>query len=173
VLTQLEAIDDLTSDEILRTFYNLIEATVRTNFYARNPWIQHHIALKFDPQIIKRMPEPRPFREIYVQHPEVQGLHLRGGKIARGGLRWSDRLLDFRTEVLSLMVTQNLKNAVIVPRGAKGGFVLRHPPADLTQRRIAADHYYKIFLCNPPLLLLDYKIHLHLHFLHCENQALL
>ncbi|RYF09120.1 MAG: NAD-glutamate dehydrogenase, partial [Deltaproteobacteria bacterium] len=146
VLLQLEAIDDLTSDQVLRTLYNLIESTVRTNFYARDPNREHHVVLKFDPQSIVRMPEPRPFREIFVFHPLISGLHLRGGPVARGGIRWSDRLIDFRTEVLGLMATQNLKNVLIVPRGAKGAFVLRNPPSDMGQRRQHADEMYKIFI---------------------------
>jgi glutamate dehydrogenase len=146
VLTLLEGVEDLTSDEVLRTFYNLIESTVRTNFYARAPLKDHHIAIKLDPSKIRRMPDPRPYREIYVHHPEMAGLHLRGGPVARGGLRWSDRRLDFRTEVLSLMVTQNLKNVLIVPRGAKGGFVLAQPPLEMAERRKAGDVAYKIFV---------------------------
>jgi glutamate dehydrogenase len=146
VLLQLEAVDDLTSDQVLRTLYNLIESTVRTNFYARDPNVDHHVVLKFDPQSIVRMPEPRPFREIFVFHPLIAGLHLRGGPVARGGIRWSDRLIDFRTEVLGLMATQNLKNVLIVPRGAKGAFVLRNPPSDMAQRRAHADEMYKIFI---------------------------
>ena len=146
VLLQLDAVDDLTSDQVLRTLYNLIDATLRTNFYARNLDADHHLVLKFDPQLVTRMPEPRPYREIYVYHPEVAGLHLRGGPVARGGIRWSDRLLDFRTEVLGLMATQNLKNVLIVPRGAKGAFILRNPPADMQARRQHADNMYKIFI---------------------------
>ena len=146
LLSQLEGVDDLVSDQVLRTLYNLIDATVRTNFYARDLDRDVHLVLKFDPQKIGRMPEPRPYREIFVFHPEVMGLHLRGGPIARGGIRWSDRLLDFRTEVLGLMSTQNLKNVLIVPRGAKGAFVLRSPAGDLAARRQSADEMYKIFI---------------------------
>jgi glutamate dehydrogenase len=146
LLLQLDSVEDLTSDEVLRTFYHLMEATLRTNFYARDPMTHHQLVLKFDPSSVKGMPEPKPYREIYVNHPLVEGLHLRGGPVARGGIRWSDRLMDYRTEVLSLMATQNLKNVLIVPRGAKGAFVLRHPPADLAERRAHADEMYKIFI---------------------------
>jgi glutamate dehydrogenase len=146
VLLQLDAVDDLASDQVLRTLYNLIDATVRTNFYARDLHKEHHLVLKLDPAQITRMPEPRPYREIFVFHPEVAGLHLRGGPIARGGIRWSDRLLDFRTEVLGLAATQNLKNVLIVPRGAKGAFILRNPPADLQARRAHADAMYRVFI---------------------------
>ena len=146
VLVQLDAVEDLTSDQVLRTLYNLIEATVRTNFYARDPQVDHQLVLKFDPLLITRMPDPRPYREIFVFHPEVAGLHLRGGPVARGGIRWSDRLVDFRTEVLGLAATQNLKNVLIVPRGAKGAFILRNPPVDVTTRRAHADTMYKVFI---------------------------
>jgi glutamate dehydrogenase len=146
LLVQLESVEDLTSDQVLRTLYNLVEATVRTNFYSRDNNKDYHLVLKFDPQLITRMPEPRPYREIYVFHPQVAGLHLRGGPAARGGIRWSDRLLDFRTEVLGLMATQNLKNVLIIPRGAKGAFVLRQPPIDLAARRAHADEMYKVFI---------------------------
>ncbi|RYF11472.1 MAG: hypothetical protein EOO40_03275, partial [Deltaproteobacteria bacterium] len=146
LVLQLESVDDLTSDQVLRTLYNLVEATVRTNFYSRDNNQDFHLVLKFDPQLITRMPDPRPYREIYVFHPQVAGLHLRGGPAARGGIRWSDRLVDFRTEVLGLMATQNLKNVLIVPRGAKGAFVLRQPPLDMALRRAHADEMYKVFI---------------------------
>lgn len=146
LLAQLEGIDDLTSDQVLRMFFTLVEATVRTNFYSRAPMQEHRLVLKLDPSKIELMPEPRPYREIYVHHPGVLGVHLRGGPIARGGIRWSDRLLDYRTEVLDLMATQNLKNVLIVPRGAKGGFVLRHEPADPTRRRQQAEKMYEEFI---------------------------
>ncbi len=142
----LEGVSDLTSDQVLRTFANLIDATVRTNFYRRDEATEHHIVLKLIPEKITRMPDPRPFREILVHHPPVAGLHLRGGPIARGGIRWSDRRNDYRTEVLGLMATQNLKNVLIVPRGAKGAFILKDPPAGAAERRKAADELYKIFI---------------------------
>jgi len=146
LLTLLDDVNDLTSDQVLRTFHGLVEATVRTNFFARDPMRSPQVVLKFDPSRIPRMPMPLPYREIYVHHPRISGLHLRGGAIARGGIRWSDRRLDFRTEVLGLMATQNFKNVVIVPRGAKGGFVLRRPPTEASQRRAAADAMYRVFI---------------------------
>ena len=146
LLTLLDSVSNLTSDQILRQFLNLIEATLRTNFYVRAPLRQHEVVLKFDPAQIQRMPEPRPFREIYVHHPLVAGLHLRGGEIARGGIRWSDRRLDFRKEVLGLMATQNLKNVLIVPRGAKGAFIVRKVPADVKQLRATAEQAYRHFI---------------------------
>lgn len=141
----LEGVSDLTSDQVLRTLANLIDATVRTNFYRRDEEREYHIVLKFVPEKITRMPEPRPFREICVHHPLVAGLHLRFGAVARGGIRWSDRR-DYRTEVLGLAATQNLKNVLIVPRGAKGAFILKDPPAGAAERRKAADELYKIFI---------------------------
>ncbi len=141
----LEGVSELVSDQVLRWFANLIDATVRTNFYSRADH-EAHVALKFDPSKISRMPDPRPYREVYVHHPLVAGLHLRGGPVARGGIRWSDRPLDYRTEVLSLMATQVLKNVLIIPTGAKGAFILKNPPADLDQRRRMADVMYRIFI---------------------------
>lgn len=141
----LEGVSELVSDQVLRWFANLIDATVRTNFYSRADH-EAHVSLKFDPSRIHRMPDPRPFREVYVHHPQVAGLHLRGGPIARGGIRWSDRPLDYRTEVLSLMATQVLKNVLIIPTGAKGAFILKEPPADLAERRRVADEMYRIFI---------------------------
>ncbi len=144
--TLLAGVNDLTSDQLLRSLCNLVEATVRTNFFARDPIATPQIVIKLDPSQITRMPEPVPYREIYVHHPRVAGLHLRGGPVARGGIRWSDRRLDFRTEVLDLMATQNLKNVVIIPRGAKGSFVLRNPPAEPMEKRREADAMYRIFI---------------------------
>ena len=100
------------------------------------------LVLKLDPNQIERAPEPRPYREIFVHHPYVSGLHLRGGPVARGGIRWSDRRTDFRAEVLGLMDTQNLKNVVIVPRGAKGAFIARRPiPAGEDPRPYGKEAY--------------------------------
>ena len=120
----LEEIPSLEEDRIIRQFLNLITSTLRTNVYLQiNGEMPPAIAFKFDSPRIENAPEPRPFVEIFVYTPNMEGIHLRGGRIARGGLRWSDRSQDFRTEVLSLARAQQLKNAVIVPTGAKGGFV--------------------------------------------------
>lgn len=129
----LNALDDISSadeDLIIRHYLNLITVTLRTNFYQRddNGNRRPALALKFDSQHIDGLPEPRPYREISVYSPEVEGVHLRGGEIARGGLRWSDRPEDFRTEILGLVKAQMVKNAVIVPVGAKGGFVPKSMP---------------------------------------------
>jgi glutamate dehydrogenase len=148
VAALLDSVEDLSSDMVLRTLMDLMQATVRTNFFARDALRTPAIVVKLDPALVPRMPEPLPFREIYVHHPQMLGLHLRGGAISRGGIRWSDRRLDFRTEVLGLMSTQNLKNAVIVPRGAKGTFVLRQPSKDDGERRRQADAMYRVFIAS-------------------------
>ena len=135
LLSQLEEVNRLDQDRILRGYLELIDATVRTNRY-RKPQ-PARIALKLDPSAIPDMPKPVPFREIFVYSPQMEGVHLRGGPVARGGVRWSDRQEDFRTEVLGLMKAQMIKNAVIVPTGSKGGFVLKSDvPADETRAEV-------------------------------------
>ncbi len=128
--TALEAVDSLDEDRIIRHYVNLIEATVRTNFFQCDEIgrPKPYLSLKFDSQAIEGLPLPRPLFEIFVYAPRLEGIHLRGGRIARGGLRWSDRREDFRTEILGLMKAQMVKNAVIVPVGAKGGFVSKRLP---------------------------------------------
>jgi len=123
---ELAHVDSLPEDQTLRGLLDLIHATVRTNYYRGRPTI----ALKIDSHAVGVMPDPRPRFEIAVAGPDVEGTHLRGGLVARGGLRWSDRPDDFRTEVLGLMKTQMTKNAVIVPVGSKGGFVAKRQPSD-------------------------------------------
>ena len=132
ILVALEAVSSLDEDRILRTFFELIDGTLRTNYHQRAPDGGHRpcLALKLDPSCVHEMPDPKPRFEIFVYSPRLEGVHLRGGPIARGGIRWSDRREDFRTEVLGLLKTQMVKNAVIVPVGSKGGFVLKRPPAD-------------------------------------------
>ena len=131
ILTDLEAVSSLDEDRILRAFFELIDGTLRTNFHQRAPdgGPRPCLAVKLDPSSVNEMPEPRPRFEIFVYSPRFEGTHLRGGRIARGGIRWSDRREDFRTEVLGLLKTQMVKNAGVVPVGAKGGFVLKRPPA--------------------------------------------
>jgi glutamate dehydrogenase len=119
----LKEIQSLAEDEILRGMHGLVRACVRTNFYQRPE--RPVIAVKVDAQQVQGMPTPRPMFEIYVHSRLLEGIHLRGGRVARGGIRWSDRHDDFRTEILGLMKTQTVKNAVIVPVGSKGGFVLK------------------------------------------------
>ena len=123
----LAAIDDipvLDADRLLRTFMNLVESTLRTNYFQAKP----HLSFKLNPSAIAGAPLPRPKYEIWVYSPRVEGVHLRFGALARGGLRWSDRSEDFRTEVLGLVKAQNVKNSVIVPTGAKGGFYPKQLP---------------------------------------------
>ncbi|WP_204841933.1 NAD-glutamate dehydrogenase [Saccharothrix algeriensis] len=127
-------IDDVTSldaDRILRSLLTLVQATLRTNYFVRDAdgAPRPYLAVKLDPRAIPDLPQPRPRFEIFVYSPRIEGVHLRFGPVARGGLRWSDRREDFRTEVLGLVKAQAVKNAVIVPVGAKGGFVVKRPPA--------------------------------------------
>ncbi|MGU3294205.1 NAD-glutamate dehydrogenase [Williamsia sp. M5A3_1d] len=117
----------LDADRIISAFSSVVKATSRTNFYS--PDAGAALAFKLRPQEIPQTPQPRPLHEIFVYSPRVEGVHLRFGSVARGGLRWSDRREDFRTEILGLVKAQAVKNAVIVPVGAKGGFVVRQPPA--------------------------------------------
>jgi len=131
ILAAIEATSSLDEDRILRRYLNLAEAVLRTNAYQRDHTGSRRpaLALKFDCSKVAELPEPRPYREIFVYSPRVEGLHLRFGPIARGGLRWSDRPEDFRTEVLGLVKAQQVKNAIIVPVGAKGAFVPKQMPA--------------------------------------------
>ncbi|MCM2255907.1 MAG: NAD-glutamate dehydrogenase [Vicinamibacteria bacterium] len=119
----LEAVKSLAEDEVLRALLNQVQCTLRTNFYQRPE--RPVISIKVDSRKVEGMVSPRPMVEIYVHSRLLEGIHLRGGKVARGGLRWSDRHDDFRTEILGLMKTQMVKNAIIVPVGSKGGFVLK------------------------------------------------
>ena len=123
----LRDVADVNEDNILRTLFNLIDSTVRTNFFVRRDLPDYFFSFKISAIGIIDMPAPRPLYEIYVHSATMEGIHLRGGKVARGGLRWSDRPDDFRTEVLGLMKTQMTKNALIVPVGSKGGFVVKTP----------------------------------------------
>lgn len=125
----LDSVASLDEDRILRRYLEVLQATLRTNYYQHdaNGEPKSYISLKFNPAVISDLPLPRPKFEIFVYSPRVEGVHLRAGKVARGGLRWSDRREDFRTEVLGLMKAQQVKNTVIVPEGAKGGFVVKTP----------------------------------------------
>ncbi|HVS33867.1 MAG TPA: NAD-glutamate dehydrogenase [Thermoanaerobaculia bacterium] len=128
----LETVSNPDEDRILRLYVTLIEATLRTNYYQReaNGERKSYVSFKFDSAGIRELPLPRPMFEIFVYAPFMEGIHLRAGKVARGGIRWSDRREDFRTEILGLMKAQNVKNVVIVPMGSKGGFVVKNPSAD-------------------------------------------
>ncbi len=126
----IDAVASLDADRLLRTFLSLIEATTRTNFYRDRPYL----SFKLQPSRLPGAPYPRPKFEIWVYSPRVEGVHLRFGPVARGGLRWSDRREDFRTEVLGLAKVQIVKNSVIVPTGAKGGFYAKHLPDPIADR---------------------------------------
>lgn len=127
VLEALDEVQNLNEDRVLRRYLDLINGTLRTNFFQKSDdgEDKSYISIKFSPRDIPDIPEPRPMFEIFVYSPRVEGVHLRGGEVSRGGLRWSDRMQDYRTEVLGLVKAQQVKNAVIVPHGAKGGFVAK------------------------------------------------
>ncbi|KWX57416.1 NAD-glutamate dehydrogenase [Mycobacterium sp. NAZ190054] len=132
VAADIDALVSLDTDRVLRAFASMIQATLRTNYFVTRPdsaRARNVLSFKLDPEHIDELPLPRPKFEIFVYSPRVEGVHLRFGFVARGGLRWSDRREDFRTEILGLVKAQAVKNAVIVPVGAKGGFVVKNPPA--------------------------------------------
>ncbi|GIX35649.1 MAG: glutamate dehydrogenase [Lysobacteraceae bacterium] len=146
VMDRVQSLDD---DRILRSFMAVIHATLRTSFYRkRDGRSVDCIAFKFDPSRVPDLPKPRPYREIFVYGPRVEGVHLRFGPVARGGLRWSDRREDFRTEVLGLVKAQMVKNTVIVPVGAKGGFFVKRPPVSADRDAILAEGIacYRMFI---------------------------
>jgi glutamate dehydrogenase len=126
----IDGVESLDQDQILRRFLAVARSMLRTNFFQRadGDELKPYVSFKLDPTELGWLPEPRPAFEVFVYSPRTEGVHLRGGRVARGGLRWSDRREDFRTEVLGLMKAQMVKNAVIVPVGAKGGFVVKRPP---------------------------------------------
>ncbi len=137
----IDAVESLDEDRILRSFLAVVQAILRTNYFrtaepgpadglAEPGAPRQFLSFKIDPTQVPTLPLPRPQFEIFVYSPRVEGVHLRGGKVARGGLRWSDRPEDFRTEILGLMKAQMVKNALIVPVGSKGGFVVKRPPPD-------------------------------------------
>jgi glutamate dehydrogenase len=155
ITAELETVASLDADRILRTFLQLIEATVRTNAFTEANLAEGmpHLAFKLNPHQVPGIPKPVPAHEIWVYSPRVEGVHLRFGAVARGGLRWSDRPEDFRTEVLGLVKAQEVKNAIIVPVGAKGGFVVKLPPSPTGDAAVDRDALqaegitsYKIFV---------------------------
>ena len=131
IAAALEQVENLSEDRVLRQYLALVLATTRTNFWRRDAdgRPRGYLSFKFDPAKVPGLPEPKPMFEIFVYSTRFEGVHLRGGRVARGGLRWSDRPEDFRTEVLGLVKAQMVKNTVIVPVGSKGGFVLKRAPA--------------------------------------------
>ena len=142
----LDAVSAIDDDRILRAFAGVVRATLRTNAYA--PAANEALAFKLDSSQVPGLPHPLPWREIFVYSPRVEGIHLRAGPVARGGIRWSDRRDDFRTEVLGLMKAQRVKNAVIVPTGAKGGFYPKQlpSPADRDAWIAEGTEAYRIFI---------------------------
>jgi glutamate dehydrogenase len=147
---ELQKVESLDEDRILRRFVNAVQSAIRTNFYQTDK--QGHakalIAVKFESGKLTDLPLPRPLYEIFVYSPRVEGVHMRFGKVARGGIRWSDRPQDFRTEILGLVKAQQVKNAVIVPVGAKGGFVPKLMPKGAARDVVQAEGIatYKLFM---------------------------
>ena len=148
VIAICDAVQRLDTDRILRGYLGMIDASLRTNRYVEfdDNGGPPYLSLKFDSSAVPDLPRPVPYREIFVSSPEMEGIHLRGGPVARGGLRWSDRIEDYRTEVLGLMKAQMVKNALIVPTGSKGGFVLKRPPADQAALRAEVQRQYEVFI---------------------------
>jgi glutamate dehydrogenase len=153
LVAQIEAaLDDVASldeDRILRSLLAIVRATLRTTFFQAamsGAGPKAHLSLKLDPRSLPDLPLPRPMYEIFVYAPSVEGVHLRGGPVARGGIRSSDRRQDFRTEILGLMKAQMVKNAVIVPVGAKGGFVVKQPPAERSRLAAEVERCYRTFI---------------------------
>jgi glutamate dehydrogenase len=146
----LQAVQSLDEDRIIRHFVSAVTAAVRTNFYqlGSDGRVKAAVAIKFSSRKLDDIPRPRPLYEIFVYSPRFEAAHLRFGKVARGGIRWSDRPQDFRTEILGLVKAQNVKNAVIVPVGAKGGFVPKHLPAGTARDAVQAEGIatYRIFI---------------------------
>ncbi len=141
VKASLASVTNLDEDRILRRFFNLVRATVRTNFFQHGAdgEPKPYLSFKLDGRKVRQLPAPKPRFEIWVYSPRVEAVHLRGGRVARGGIRWSDRRQDFRTEILGLMKAQMVKNAVIVPVGAKGGFIVKRPPRGLSREEWLAE----------------------------------
>jgi glutamate dehydrogenase len=145
---ELEQVTNPDEDRILRLYMSLIEATLRTNYFQRDESGDRklYLSFKLDSKAVPELPEPRPMFEIFVYSPSMEGIHLRGGEVARGGIRWSDRRDDFRTEILDLMKAQMVKNVVIVPMGSKGGFVVKKPSADRSTFQQEGIESYKTLL---------------------------
>ena len=150
ILQMLDAVSSLDEDRIIRRLLNLIKVTVRTNYFQLNAegFPKEYLSIKLSSREITELPLPAPIFEIFVYSPRFEAIHLRNAKVARGGIRWSDRREDFRTEVLSLMKAQTVKNSVIVPSGAKGGFVLKAVPAQTTREMLQVEVIwcYKSFI---------------------------
>lgn len=149
IKASLELIISLDDDRIMRRFWHLIQATLRTNYFqTENNKPKEYISFKLKSDEVPELPLPHPLYEIFVYSPRFEGIHLRSAKVARGGIRWSDRLEDFRTEILGLMKAQTVKNVVIVPSGAKGGFVLKKISSEVSRDLLQAEGQfcYKSFI---------------------------
>ena len=150
IAASLDGVVNLDEDRILRRYLNTVKCTLRTNFYqpAEGGGRKEYVSFKLDSAHIEELPLPRPLVEVFVYSPRAEAIHLRGGKVARGGIRWSDRREDFRTEVLGLLKAQMVKNAVIVPVGSKGGFVVKRPPQGNDRDTMMAEvvHCYKTLM---------------------------
>ncbi|MBA2709368.1 MAG: NAD-glutamate dehydrogenase [Tatlockia sp.] len=150
ILEKLDTVTSLDEDRIVRGLLNLIQATLRTNYFQKtaNNQPKEYLSIKLNSQAISDIPLPVPLYEIFVYSLKFEGIHLRNTKVARGGLRWSERPEDFRTEILSLMKAQKIKNAVIVPSGAKGGFVLKTSWDSTEDLQVEIVRCYKLFICG-------------------------
>ena len=152
IFLSLDNVANLDEDRIIRQYVQVITATLRTNYYQVDAAGKYksYISLKMNSKLIPKLPKPHPMFEIFSYSPKFEGVHLRGGKVARGGIRWSDRPEDFRTEILGLMKAQQVKNAVIVPSGAKGGFVPKRIPVNGSREDIFAEGIscYQSFICS-------------------------
>lgn len=149
ILAALEGVSSLDDDKILRRFMVVIKSTLRTNFFQQiNGEDKAYFSFKIDSQSIPEIPEPKPKFEVFIYSPRIEGVHLRVGKVARGGLRWSDRMEDYRTEVLGLVKAQQVKNSVIVPMGAKGCFICKRMPKTTDREEIQAEgiECYKTYI---------------------------
>lgn len=152
LLAAIDSVKNLSEDNVLRAFLNLLDATLRTNYFQRDNTgnAKNYFSFKFNPELIDGIPLPKPKYEIFVFSRQMEGVHLRGGKVARGGLRWSDRSEDYRTEVLGLVKAQQVKNSVIVPVGAKGGFIVKDSPTNTSREQFLQRgiECYKTFVCG-------------------------
>lgn len=148
LLESFGAVKALEEERIVRRYLNLVQASLRTNFFQQDEAGQPKawLSIKFDSRALDYLPLPKPLFEVFVYSPRMEAIHLRGGKVARGGVRWSDRRDDFRNEILSLMKAQMVKNTVIVPVGSKGGFIVKHPPSEPAQALAEGIDCYKTMI---------------------------
>ncbi len=145
---ELAKVDTLEDDRIIRRYVNLVQSCLRTNFFQTDKAgaSKSYVSFKFDSHALDFMPLPKPLYEIFVYSTRVEAVHLRGGKVARGGIRWSDRRDDFRNEILGLMKAQMVKNSVIVPVGSKGGFIVKRPPAEADKLQAEGIECYRTMM---------------------------